>query len=94
MLSISTQRKLASTIQAIAEAERQSEVARQILAEQPLFEPYTAYKRLDQSRAGELNYSDVIEFLNDNNIGYSRDEATYLFKKFDQDKDGRISYSE
>jgi hypothetical protein len=38
--------------------------------------------------------SDLIDFLDDNNIPYSQAEITYLFKKVDMDRDGRISYND
>lgn len=78
----------------MADAERQTEAARQVLAAQGLFEPYTAFRRLDQQRKGQLTLSDLLEFLDDNKIVASRDEQAYLFKKLDLDRDGRISYNE
>lgn len=59
-----------------------------------MFEAYTAFRRIDQQRRGELHLSDLIEFLDDNGITYTQNEVGYLFKKFDNDKDGRINYSE
>ncbi len=38
--------------------------------------------------------SDIIEFLEDNSIQFNECELTYLFKKLDIDRDGRISYAD
>ena len=59
-----------------------------------LFEAYTAFRRIDQLRSGELNLSALIEFLDDNSVPYTQNEVTYLFKKIDNDRDGRINYTE
>ena len=36
----------------------------------------------------------MIEFLDDNSVGYTQDELAYLFKRMDLDHDGRISYND
>ena len=65
-----------------------------MLAQVNLFESYTAFRRIDQLRSGELNLSSLIEFLDDNQVPYTQNEVTYLFKKLDNDRDGRINYTE
>lgn len=50
-----------------------------------------AFRRLDQSRAGGLRLHDVMEFLSDNNLKPSAEEAQNLFKRLDADGDGVIS---
>ncbi|KAM3137109.1 hypothetical protein pb186bvf_010837 [Paramecium bursaria] len=90
MLTI-TQSRLANVIQAIAQSELLSEKRKSILGELHHFQVEAAFNRLDQSRVGKLASSDLNEFLDDNRIPHSQVEAAYLFKKIDNDRDGRIS---
>lgn len=41
-----------------------------------------------------MKLSEIIEFLDDNDIKYSQPEVAFLFKKLDADRDGRISYAD
>lgn len=93
-LSARTQTRLAHVIAAIAEGEKRTEMVRQVLAEQKMFEPYTTFRRLDQLRTGELTSADLVDFLADNKITVSNPEAQYLFRRFDVNRDGRITYPE
>jgi Ca2+-binding EF-hand superfamily protein len=43
---------------------------------------------------GEVTISNILEFLDDNGVVYLQDELTYLFKKFDHDRDGRVGFQE
>lgn len=67
-LTPKTQGRLANLIITIAEGEKKTEMVRQVLAEQKMFEPYTAFRRLDQLRTGDLTVSDIIDFLADNKV--------------------------
>lgn len=81
-------------IKAIAQSELLLESCRDQLASQNLFEPSTAFKRLDQNRLGELKLDEIIDFLEDNRVPYTQADAAYLFKRLDQDHDGRINYQD
>ena len=63
MLSYETESRLASLIGAIADNERQIEVRRQLLAEQSLFSPYAAFKRVDKYRTGYITPYDLKDFM-------------------------------
>ncbi|CAK69374.1 unnamed protein product (macronuclear) [Paramecium tetraurelia] len=89
-LTLTTQIRLATVIQAIAQNEQLSEKRRQILAQLDMFTVEVAFLRLDQSRVNQLAHTDIIEFLQDNKISHSQFEAAYLFKRLDWDRDGRI----
>ncbi len=63
MLSLETELRLTNLIKAIAKGESEVEIRRQILAEKPLFEPYAAFRRLDQTQKGAIDSSDIRQFL-------------------------------
>ncbi len=48
MLSYETKLKLAEFLSVFAEQEQQIETVRQLLCEQPTFEPYAAFRRIDE----------------------------------------------
>ena len=63
MLSLDTQGHLASLIMTIAREEKGLEVIRQVLSEQALFTPYTAFLRIDRSKRGFIDKEDLKNFL-------------------------------
>jgi len=63
MLTLETQNQLVNFIMTIAHEEKGLEVIRQVLAEQVLFTPYTAFLRMDRSRKGWIDKSDIKVFL-------------------------------
>ena len=94
MLSYRTQLKLAHFIKALAEAEKHSEIVRQVIAEQLLFEPYTAFRRLDTDRNSFITTKEISDFLYDNSIYANTAELQHLFNVFDANDDGLITYDE
>jgi len=63
MVSIETEARIVRLIMEIAKEERGIEVVRQVLAEQPLFEPYAAFQRIDRHYRGYLTSGDLRHFL-------------------------------
>lgn len=92
MLSLQTELKLAHLLKSIADTEKQVEIIRQVLAEQKDFEPYTAFKRIDEFGLGYIQPADLHQFLKDNDIVVSERDILYLFSLFDTDRDGRMTY--
>lgn len=86
--------ELADLLLAIGESERQVELMRQILGEQPDFEPYAAYTRLDENRKGKVDEVDLLYFLEGNGIPVEQAETRAVFHKYDLDEDGLLSYNE
>ena len=74
MLTYRTQNKLAVFIKSIAEAEKRSELIRQVLAENPLFEPHTTFRRLDNNRDTFIKKEEIEDFLNDNKVYFTSRE--------------------
>ena len=63
MLSLDTQFQLVKVIITIAREEKGLEVIRQVLAEQVLFTPYTAFMRIDRKKKGFVDKNDLKAFL-------------------------------
>ncbi len=63
MISLDTQKQLANVIMTIAHEEKALEVIRQVLGEQALFTPYTAFLRLDRKKKGFLDKAALKRFL-------------------------------
>lgn len=55
--------KVAHLFKAIIEGEKQLEVYRQVLVEQPDFDPYLAFNFLDKASNGYLSSYSITEFL-------------------------------
>ncbi len=92
MLSSVTQSRLAALIGAVAENERQIEVRRQLLAEQPLFAPYAAFKRVDRLHTGYLTPYDIKDFLRENGFVVTSEEASQLVELFTGKGPLRLDY--
>lgn len=55
--------KLALYLKELAEKENIVETAKQLLAEEVLFEPYPAFNYLDGGKKGYLSRTDISQFL-------------------------------
>lgn len=93
MIGLQTELKLAHLVKTIADCEKQVEVVRQVLAEQRDFEPYTAFKRIDNLGLGYIRVQDLHDFLRDNGISATERDVLYLFKLYDSNGDQRLTYS-
>lgn len=94
MIGLTTENKLANFFRAIIDGEKDIELSRQSLAEQPDFEPSTAFKRIDRLSFGTLSYSTFSDFLRDNSIVATSKDLSNLYKIYDSNADGRVNYSE
>lgn len=75
--------------------EKKLEVIRQVLCENPDFEPYTAFKYLDKLHKSYLDQSDFSVFLSNNHIDYSETFIKdSIMQHYDLDSDGKLLYSE
>ena len=63
MISVLTESKLARFFVEVAQNERSIEVQRQIVCEDPDFDPNTAFDRIDRLRYGNISPLDVVDFL-------------------------------
>lgn len=63
MVSNLTQTKLVHLLKALAKGEQEIELERQTLVRNPLFESYTAFKRLDRYSTNALSANEIETFL-------------------------------
>ena len=94
MQSVETEARLARLIITISEMERQIEINRQIVAEQPLFEPYAAFQRIDREGKDYITPTDLNKFMLDNRVNAMEKECYYVLKFFDTTGLGRLSYTD
>lgn len=94
MISLRTQAKLSQLIQCIATGEKQTEITRQVLAEQYQFEPHTAFRRIDANRDQYITQSEIMDFLETNNLIVTSKEAFHLFNVLDFNDDGIVDYQD
>jgi Ca2+-binding EF-hand superfamily protein len=64
------------------------------LAEIYCFEPRTAFKRIDRTKNYSISAYEIVDFLRDNGIYATIDDAKTLVAAYDGDKDDRLDYKE
>lgn len=94
MISITTEYKLASLLQALSNGEKDIEISRQVLAERSAFEPYTAFKRINRIGTGSLSVYQVLDFLRENNFPVLEKDVRNVFRLYSTGGDGRLSYTD
>ncbi len=78
----------------IAEEEKKLEARRLVLAEEPLFEPFACFLRIDTQGKNYLNSVDIAQFLRDNGeLGWDKD-CPCVIKYFDSNNDGKLSFTD
>jgi len=94
MLSHHSRELLKELLTQIGLQEKQLEVVRQVLCEQPEFEPYAAYRRIDRTRKGFITSTDIHEFLFSNDFHFTEEECCFYINHYDRDGDKKLVYSE
>lgn len=94
MLTVETTTRLAELFWRVIDGERQVEIVRQVLAEQPDFSPYAAFRTMDRLQKGYLTSTDLVDFLRDNGVDAAEREGYLLLRSCDSNGDGRLSYSD
>ena len=94
MLTYETRLLLRKLLLEIAAHEYQLEILRQILCEQPAFESYAVFRRIDRTRKTFLSAFDFVEFLAVNGFEFSESDCNLFIKHYDRDDDMRLQYSE
>ena len=94
MVTPATEDLLTNLLLDLAAAERLVEVVRVTLAELPAFEPFAAFRRLDQFNSGYITATDVGRFLTEMNVPASQEDLLNAVKGLDSQGAGRVSYAD
>ena len=108
MLCQATKYKLYLLLKAISENEIIVEEQRSRLSQQPQYEPYAAFKRLEKATASgvtstlsntgteaKITAYNICQFLKENMVDYANEvECMYAVKFFDKDEDGYMTFEE
>lgn len=94
MISIETQEKLIKLFLALIEGERNIEASRRILNDNYEFDAFQIFHFLDKNNQNALEASNIKDYLNQQGVYCSLDEARTLILFYDTNNDGVLSYSE
>jgi Ca2+-binding EF-hand superfamily protein len=94
MISIETERSLANLFMIISESEKQCEIVRQVLADQPEFEPVSVFQCLDSLNEGYITSSDLLQFMRRNRIIVDENECYMILREWNSTMDGRLSFKD
>ena len=92
MLSNETQLELAEYLKAVAFAEMEVEVARNLLAERNEFDPLVTFQRIDSKDRGHITMEDFIKFLNDLDVPAYESDINNIFKIYDSTGARQLSF--
>lgn len=94
MLRSGTELNLARFLREISRVEIASELKRVSLNNSPNFDAYAAFYTLDSAQEGYIKLSDLYTFLVLNKASVTHSDLDLLFKVYDKNRDGLLSYSE
>jgi Ca2+-binding EF-hand superfamily protein len=94
MASLEVRQNLAALFYQYYEAERKTEVCRQVLQERPDFDPFSAYRRITSEVFGGISHTELKAFFNDNDSYPETYSLDLLFVRLDYDQDNVISWPE
>jgi len=77
-----------------AEAERKTEITRQVLVERREFDAYAAFRRITSELYGGITPTELQGFLSELGVAHTQEELDLLFIHLDFDGDGLVSWPE
>ena len=94
MLSTQVRQRLKTLLVEISKSEKQIEVLREVLGEQPDFEPYASFRRIDRNRKGHITANDITLFLCELEHNFTEAQCQYFVDRYDTCEDGVLTYNE
>ena len=94
MISQETNELFIEIFLTILQYENSLEIIRQVLAENPNFECFTAFKRLDLENKNYIDENNLFEFLNKYQKKCTHSQLKQLISFYDSDLDGILSFFE
>lgn len=89
-----TKQRLCELLISFGEEEKEIEDFREALCLIPEFEPYLAFKYIDEENKKFINSENIVEFLSKYSIFHSEKNAFLYINHYDQDIDAQLSYLE
>jgi len=79
----------------IIEFEEKLDVMRMFLCSNELFDPYSAFCRIDRNQDGFVTPMELVSFFRDNGMmSVTEADCYYVLKFFDCDQDGKLHYTD
>ena len=94
MMSEETNARLSKLFLTVLESERSIEINRQLLAENPKFETFSVFKRIDRENKNCINETNLSLYLKHSQIIGSNFEIKQMISFYDSDLDGNLSFFE
>lgn len=94
MFKKETKQRLCELLICFGEEEKEIESLREALCLTSAFEPYLAFKYIDEENKKFINSENLVEFLSKYSIFHSEKNAFLYINHYDQDNDGQLSYLE
>ncbi|CAI2361803.1 unnamed protein product [Moneuplotes crassus] len=93
-LGLKTRQLLAELFSAIAEAEIDVENERLELGDRATFIPLQIFKKMDKFNSGEIQSTNLVEYLEGNGLACTQREAELIISQFDETGNHKLSYEE
>jgi len=94
MLSTETEAKIAKLFMVLAEGENNSEIIRQVISEQPNFDPYLLFKKIDKGQKNFIDEYDFVDYLKEHSVNCTPCEAILIIAFYDTNNNGTLNYFE
>ena len=94
MLSEETESKIIKILKTIAEGENSVEINRKLLSDNSEFDSFQIFVNMAPKGKEFITPADIVEYFNNKKIFISYTEAKLLVLFYDQNYDGKLSYSE
>jgi Ca2+-binding EF-hand superfamily protein len=94
MISHETNQLFIQIFVTVLQHENSLEIIRQVLTENPNFEPFTVFKRFDKNNQNYVDENNIIDFLNKYQKRCTQSQIKQLISFYDSDLDGILSFFE
>ena len=94
MFSHETQKLIIKLLLLISKKEKEVEINRQILAQNPYFDIYQLFYFMDREKKNYIDTFNIMDFFHRNAVYPNKLEVDFIILLYDEDEDNKLSYSE
>ncbi len=94
MFSYETQKLIIKLLLLISKKEKEVEINRQILAQNPYFDIYQLFCFMDREKKNYIDTFNIMDFFHRNAVYPNKLEVDFIILSHDEDEDNKLSYSE